>query len=138
VSARFSHAGRGSCDVFARACRCFCGLIILILLCGFGGFIFRFVESTFENFYKCGVKRVKRDFIEGLWVKSQQMREDEWKSIARRKLYEFEDQLQAANDAGINSYSGQRSWSFLNAVIYSLSIVTTIGTTNKAPLVNFN
>jgi potassium channel subfamily K member 18 len=85
------------------------------------------------------VKRVKRDFIEGLWVKSQQMREDEWKSIARRKLYEFEDQLQAANDAGINSYSGQRSWSFLNAVIYSLSIVTTIGTrlTSRHSL-NFN
>lgn len=74
------------------------------------------------------MKRVKRDFIEGLWVKSQQMREEEWKSMARRKLWEFEDQLSAAFDAGINSYSGQRSWSFLNSVVYSLSIVTTIGT----------
>jgi len=102
--------------------------VLLLLLVGIGGFTFRFVESTFEHFYKCGVKRVKRDFIDGLWVKSQQMREEEWKSLARRKLWEFEDQLQVAFDAGINSYSGQRSWSFLNSVVYSLSIVTTIGT----------
>ncbi|XP_065349235.1 TWiK family of potassium channels protein 7 isoform X1 [Cloeon dipterum] len=119
-----------------EANRCFCSFVILFLFCGFGGFIFRFTESTFEQFYKCGVKRVKRDFIEGLWVKSQQMREEEWKSMARRKLWEFEDQLQAAFDAGINSYSGQKSWSFLNAVVYCITIVTTIGYGHITPSTN--
>ncbi|XP_059489329.1 uncharacterized protein LOC132204695 isoform X1 [Neocloeon triangulifer] len=119
-----------------EANRCFCAFVILFLFCGFGGFVFRFIESTFEQFYKCGVKRVKRDFIENLWVKSQQLREEEWKSMARRKLWEFEDQLQVAFDAGINTYSGKRSWSFLNSVVYCITVVTTIGYGHIVPSTN--
>jgi hypothetical protein len=107
--------------------KCFCAFLILTLYCGFGGFLFRFFESAFEHFYKCGVKRVKRDFVDGLWVKSQELRAEEWKSLARRKLMEFENQLQEAYDAGVNTYSGKRSWSFLNAVVYCITVVTTIG-----------
>lgn len=107
--------------------RCIAQLILIIIYCGLGAFIFRFVEGAFEAFYKCGVKRVKRDFLDSLWNYSHNMREDDWKSMARRKLMEFEEQLHAAHEAGVHSYSGQKSWSFLNAVVYSLTVITTIG-----------
>lgn len=107
--------------------RCAAGLILVIIYCGLGAFVFRFVEGAFENFYKCGVKRVKRDFLDTLWNYSHNLREDDWKSMARRKLMEFEEQLHTAHEAGVHSYSGQRSWSFLNAASYCLTVITTIG-----------
>nr|XP_015839296.1 PREDICTED: uncharacterized protein LOC107398702 isoform X1 [Tribolium castaneum] len=107
--------------------RCMCELFLIITFCGLGGFLFKFVEGSFEHFYKCGVKRVKRDFIEMLWLKSHNLREEEWKSLARNKLRTFEEELHTAHEAGMKTYSGQRSWSFLNSVVYCLTIVTTIG-----------
>jgi len=107
--------------------RCFVGLLLVIIYCGLGAFVFRFIEGAFETFYKCGVKRVKRDFLDSLWNYSHNLREDDWKSMARRKLMEFEEQLHTAHEAGLHSYSGQKSWSFLNAVAYCLTVITTIG-----------
>lgn len=107
--------------------RCIAGLLLMLIYCGLGGFLFRFVEGAFETFYKCGVKRVKRDFLDTLWNYSHNLREDDWKSMARRKLMEFEEQLHTAHEAGLHTYSGQKSWSFLNAVVYCLTVITTIG-----------
>lgn len=107
--------------------KCMLELMLIMIYCGLGGVLFKFVEGAFENFYKCGVKRVKRDFIDTLWYRSHNMREEEWKSLARNKLRTFEDELHQAHEAGVHSYSGQRSWSFLNGVVYALTIVTTIG-----------
>ncbi|CAH1406043.1 unnamed protein product [Nezara viridula] len=114
--------------------RCISDLVIAFIYCGLGAFVFKFTEGTFESYYKCGVKRVKRDFIDELWRGSHFLREDEWKSKARRKLMEFENQLQDAFEAGMNSYSGQRSWSFINALLYSLTVLTTIGYGHIAPV----
>jgi len=107
--------------------RCIAELLLMMIYCGLGGFVFRFVEGAFETFYKCGVKRVKRDFLDTLWNYSHNLREDDWKSMARRKLMEFEEQLHTAHEAGLHTYSGQKSWSFLNAVVYCLTVITTIG-----------
>lgn len=107
--------------------RCLNDLGLLMIFCGLGAVMFKFTEGTFENFYKCGVKRVKRDFIDALWKGSHHLREDDWKSLARTKLRDFEEQLHTAHEAGVTTYSGQRSWSFLNAIVYALTIVTTIG-----------
>lgn len=54
--------------------RCIADLILLTIFCGMGGMIFRFVEGAFENFYKCGVRRVKRDFVDNLWTTSHNLR----------------------------------------------------------------
>lgn len=113
--------------------RCLSHVVVLFIICGLGGMAFRFTEGAFENFYKCGVKRVKRDFIDSLWLSSHNLREDDWKSLARRKLMDFEEQLYQANEAGVNTYSGQRAWSFMNAIVYCITVVTTIG---KSVLIN--
>lgn len=107
--------------------RCMFELFLILMFCGVGGILFKFTEGGFEHFYKCGVKRVKRDFIDILWTKSHNLREEDWKSLARNRLRIFEEELHAAHEAGMTSYSGQRSWSFLNAVVYALTVVTTIG-----------
>ncbi|KAF2898374.1 hypothetical protein ILUMI_07802 [Ignelater luminosus] len=107
--------------------RCICDLMLILIMCGLGGIMFKNVEGAFEDFYKCGVKRVKRDFIDVLWYRSHNMREEEWKSLARNKLRTFEDELHTAHEAGMHSYSGQRSWSFLNGIIYCITVITTMG-----------
>ncbi|KAF6209369.1 hypothetical protein GE061_015116 [Apolygus lucorum] len=116
--------------------RCFCELLIMFIFCGCGALIFKTTEGSFESFYKCGVKRVKRDFIDDLWRSSHFMKEEDWKSKARSKLWMFENQLQEAFEAGINTYSGQKSWSFINGIIYCLTVVTTIGYGHIAPVTN--
>lgn len=107
--------------------RCMFELFLILMFCGIGGIMFKFTEGGFEHFYKCGVKRVKRDFLDLLWIKSHNLREEDWKSLARNRLRIFEEELHAAHEAGMTSYSGQRSWSFLNGVVYALTVVTTIG-----------
>ncbi|KAK5645043.1 hypothetical protein RI129_006343 [Pyrocoelia pectoralis] len=107
--------------------KCISDLFMIMIFCGLGGIMFKYVEGAFENFYKCGVKRVKRDFIDVLWYRSHNLREDEWKSLARNKLRVFEEELHVAHEAGMRTYSGQRSWSFLNGIVYCLTIITTIG-----------
>jgi hypothetical protein len=107
--------------------RCINDLILIFIICGCGAFVFKTTEGSFESFYKCGVKRVKRDFIDELWRSSHYKREDEWKSFARKKLMDFENQLHEAFEAGMKSYSGQRSWSFLNALIYCFTVISTVG-----------
>ncbi|XP_014370713.2 uncharacterized protein LOC106720510 [Papilio machaon] len=113
--------------------RCICELILLIIICGFGGMMFKMLEGSFENAYKCGSRSVKRDFIESLWRGSHYLREEDWKSMARNKLFEFENQLHTAHEAGVTSYSGQRSWNFMNSFVYCLTLVTTIGYGHIAP-----
>lgn len=53
--------------------------------------------------------------------------EDDWKSLARSKLRGFEDELHVAHEAGLTSYSGLKSWTFINGVVYCMTVVTTIG-----------
>lgn len=47
--------------------------------------------------------------------------------MARNKLRNFEEELHAAHEAGMTSYSGMKAWSFVNGIIYCMTIVTTIG-----------
>jgi hypothetical protein len=125
------HADQRS-RLVAQRNRCLGALLVMCIYCGLGGLLFRCTEGAFEAFYKCGVKRVKRDFVDSLWAGSQHLSMDDWKSQARRKLMELETQLHEAHDAGVTTYSGQRSWSFLNAVLYCLTVVTTIGKVTMA------
>ncbi|XP_015523833.2 uncharacterized protein LOC107227252 [Neodiprion lecontei] len=112
---------------------CIGEFIVIVIYCGLGAFAFRFTEGAFETFYKCGVKRVKRDFLDNLWNYSHNMREEDWKSMARRKLMEFEEQLHSAHEAGVHSYSGQKNWTFLNALAFCISVITTVGYGDIAP-----
>ena len=71
-----------------------------------GTFLFMHLEGTNEAEHKCGVKKVQRDFIESLWHESQSFDEFEWKSSARQKILNFENQIYEAVEAGVSSTSG--------------------------------
>lgn len=53
---------------------CVSELLMLMMYCGMGGIIFRYIEGNFEMLNKTGVKRVKRDFIDQLWLSSHNLR----------------------------------------------------------------
>ena len=42
-------------------------LLILFMFSGLGGFLFRWSEGSRELEFKCGVKKVHRDFLDALW-----------------------------------------------------------------------
>ena len=79
------------------------------------------------SFFEKGVKRVRRDFVETLWSNAHTDPEWSWKSLARQKLSDFEGQVLEAVDAGVKSYSGQTTWTLTNSIIYSISLISTIG-----------
>ncbi|XP_004444535.2 uncharacterized protein [Drosophila pseudoobscura] len=106
---------------------CISHCICLALLLGFGGLMFRYTEGASENIYKCEVRKVKRDFIDNLWTVSHNMREDDWKSMARQKLRKFEDELNTLAEMGLRRYPGQKSWNFVNCFIFCWTVITTIG-----------
>lgn len=54
--------------------QCVSHCILLAMLLGFGGLMFRYTEGSSEDIYKCQVRKVKRDFIDNLWDVSHNMR----------------------------------------------------------------
>jgi len=98
-----------------------------------GTFLFMYLEGTNESAHKCGVKRVQRDFIDALWEETKSMDEHDWKSSARKKIINFEDQLHQAVEAGVSTYSGQKIWSLSNAFVYCFTLATTIGYGHLTP-----
>lgn len=54
--------------------KCMSELLLFLILCGMGGIIFHYIEGNFEMTNKTGVKRVKRDFIDQLWLSSHNLR----------------------------------------------------------------
>ncbi|XP_065369174.1 uncharacterized protein LOC135961584 [Calliphora vicina] len=107
--------------------RCLAHTVMLILLLGFGGLMFRYTEGASEDIYKCEVRKVKRDFIDHLWSHSHSMREDDWKTLARQKLRKFEEELHTMGELGIRYFPGQKSWNFVNCILYCWTVITTIG-----------
>ncbi|TRY76601.1 hypothetical protein TCAL_04051 [Tigriopus californicus] len=85
------------------------------------------IEANYEASYKCGVKRVQRQFIEALWNETKTLSESDWKSLARHHLMNFEDQLHEAVEAGVHSYSGQKAWTISNALLFSFSVASSAG-----------
>ena len=102
----------------------FANLSLVIL----GGFLFQLIESENSTF-QCGVKKVRRDFVDVLWSQSQTDNEWAWKSSARQKLNDLENQLlEAVDKSGVKTFStGQTTWNLTNTIIYTISLMTTIG-----------
>ncbi|KAI8036908.1 trichohyalin isoform X1 [Drosophila gunungcola] len=116
--------------------KCIAYLICLTMLLGFGGLMFRYTEGASEDIYKCEVRKVKRDFVDKLWDVSHNMREEDWKSLARQKLRKFEDELNTLAELGLRRFPGQKSWNFVNCFIFCWTVITTIGYGHITPKTN--
>jgi len=76
---------------------------------------------------------VQRNFIDTLWEETQILDEHEWKSSARKKIMNFEEQLHEAVEAGVSTNSGHKIWSLSNALVYCFTLATTIGYGHLTP-----
>lgn len=47
--------------------------------------------------------------------------------MARSKLRKFEEELHTMGAMGIRYFPGQRSWNFVNCILYCWTVITTIG-----------
>lgn len=72
-SHRRLHTAEWRC-IKAEINKCLSELVLLLLFCGMGGLAFRYIEGGNELLSKSGVKRVKRDFIDQLWLSSHNLR----------------------------------------------------------------
>lgn len=69
---------------------------------------------------------MEKNFLDKLWSYTYyNLRKDEWKDKANKKLIEFV-QLRTVYKASLQNDSG-KSWSFPNAVAYFVTVITTIG-----------
>lgn len=98
-----------------------------------GSLMFIYLEGPSEAAHKCGVKRVRRDFLDTLWEQSGSLDELEWKSLARKRLETFEEEIHTAVEAGVKSYSSHDVWTPSNALLYTFTLATTIGYGSLTP-----
>jgi len=98
-----------------------------------GSVLFMYLERPNEATHKCGVRRVRRDFLDILWHEAGSLEESEWKSLARNKLETFEEEIHTAVEAGLKSYSGSTVWTPSNSLLYTFTIATTIGYGSLTP-----
>lgn len=54
--------------------RCFLKLLVWMIFIGLGGLLFKYIEGNYESLYKCGTKRISRNFIDQLWLSSHNLR----------------------------------------------------------------
>jgi len=92
-----------------------------------------YLERPNEATHKCGVRRVRRDFLDVLWKEAASLDEADWKSLARNKLEIFEEELHTAVEAGLSSPSATTLWTPSNAILYTFTIATTIGYGSLTP-----
>jgi len=109
-------------------------LFLNISLWLLGCLLFMHLEGEHETKHKCGVMRVRRNFIEDLWNETLTLDELDWKSLARQKLVIFEEELHEAVEAGVSTYSGQKSWTPANTFLYVFTLATTIGYGHLTPV----
>jgi len=109
-------------------------LFLNISLWLLGCLLFMHLEGEFETEKKCGVQRVRRNFIDSLWSETGTMDELDWKSLAREKLVTFEEELHQAVEAGVSTYSGHKLWTHSNSFLYVFTLATTIGYGHLTPV----
>ncbi|XP_035709141.1 potassium channel subfamily K member 18-like [Folsomia candida] len=118
------------------------GLCILIV--GYtiaGALMFEKLEKTYEmkliGNRTANFKKLRLHYVSELWNITEQFNvlyEMNWTSAVEKELREFESRVVAtANTAGYSDVKDDLHWTFSGALLYSVSIITTIGYGNTAP-----
>lgn len=102
-------------------------IMVLYIYCFIGGFLFKALEGWYEVHSKCEILKHRHDLVEDIWNQSAYLDYDEWKSVTVERLKSFEQVIHEAHQAGVTTNTGSRVWSFDGALVYSVTIFTTIG-----------
>ena len=104
-----------------------------------GGFIFRALEAPSEMKVKANVKVIRQEFVSKLWnitIRYNMFYRPNWTKEAEEVLLAFQDEIYTATKR--DGYDGKDSekeqqWNFAGALLYSVTVITTIGKYNTYP-----
>ncbi|XP_050536571.1 potassium channel subfamily K member 18-like [Daktulosphaira vitifoliae] len=100
-----------------------------------GAFVFRFLEAGNERQQRDRIGRLKNDCLGELWnitVTMHVLHELNWTKMVYEPLHKFETQIMSTTN--IQGYDkNTEQWSLTGALLYSVTVITTIGYGNLAP-----
>lgn len=113
------------------------GLCLLVVAYAIvGALIFQAIESGKEVKQRLEVSQLRRQCLFAMWNVTEKLNvlhDVEWMAKVGTKLKEFEDKVVLAvrNDGydGKEVYEESMQWSFSGALLYSITVITTIGST---------
>ncbi|XP_077532235.1 potassium channel subfamily K member 18-like [Haemaphysalis longicornis] len=117
------------------------GLCLLVVAYAIvGALIFRAIEADKEVRQRQRVSLLRRRYLRDMWAVTERLNvlhDEEWMDAVGAKLKEFEDHVVLAvrNDGydGKDVEEEALQWSFSGALLYSITVITTIGYGNIAP-----
>lgn len=98
-----------------------------------GGFIFKELEAPFEVKQRNNVAAKRKYFVEKLWNVTEELNilyKENWTLTAEEMLTDFQMEVyRATKEKGWDGKDGDTDlqWSFSGALLYSVTVITTIG-----------
>ena len=116
-----------------------CLLVAYTLL---GGALFVGLEAQHERLVKTAVMTTRDQYVRQLWDITEQLNvlhPDNWSTLAEQVLERYAEDVYVATkmqgwDGRQEDDDSDQQWSFAGALLYSITVVTTIGTTTAAHL----
>ncbi|CAH1801168.1 unnamed protein product [Owenia fusiformis] len=119
------------------------GLMCLVVAYSiFGGFIFMSLESPQEELVSHGVHKTRKLYVERLWNLTERLNilyKKNWSLMADDVMKDFQEEIRVAvkydgwDGQSDGKDSGERQWTFAGALLYSITVITTIGYGHIAP-----
>lgn len=117
------------------------GLCLLVVAYAIvGALIFRAIEADKEVHQRQRVSQLRRRYLRDMWDVTERLNvfhDEQWMDEVGVKLKEFEDEVVLAvrNDGydGKDVQEEALQWSFSGSLLYSITVITTIGYGNIAP-----
>ncbi|KAH6933658.1 hypothetical protein HPB50_017423 [Hyalomma asiaticum] len=111
------------------------GLCLLVVAYSIvGALIFRAIEADKEVHQRQRVSQLRRRYLRDMWAVTERLNvlhDEEWMAEVGAKLKEFEDEVVLAvrNDGydGKDAQEEALQWSFSGSLLYSITVITTIG-----------
>ncbi|GBM18678.1 hypothetical protein AVEN_164792-1 [Araneus ventricosus] len=117
--------------LYTNVCSRSCGLTLGYMIVG--ALLFKSLEAPYETFQKSVVKKYREDCLKDLWIITDSMNvlyEQNWTHLVEMRLKEFENEIAEAVENGIYSrnkdFTVEQRWTFSAALLYCLSIITTV------------
>ncbi|TRY70238.1 hypothetical protein TCAL_12832 [Tigriopus californicus] len=112
-----------------------CGLIALYMV--MGAFVFASLEADSQMEESVVALKLRKGFARSLWnatLHTNVLRQDDWQKFTRKLVVEFQhDMVVNIRHGYTGTNPGVRIWTFSSALMYSLTIFTTIGYGNLTP-----